>query len=57
MNPVKAWQEDGQAVWLDFLLLPAALYARFRLRRDHTFAEKFLFATRKGFGEHIEPKA
>jgi 6-phosphogluconate dehydrogenase len=38
-------------------VLSAALYTRFRSRRDHTFAEKVLSAMRKGFGEHIEPKA
>jgi 6-phosphogluconate dehydrogenase len=37
-------------------VLSAALYARFRSRRDHTFAEKILSAMRKGFGGHIEPK-
>lgn len=35
--------------------LTAALYARFRSRRDHTFAEKLLSAMRKGFGGHREP--
>ena len=38
-------------------VLSAALYARFRSRREHTFAEKILSAMRKGFGAHIEPKA
>src|SRR6266702_3203914 len=38
-------------------VLSAALYARFRSRREHTFAEKVLSAMRKGFGEHVEPKA
>jgi 6-phosphogluconate dehydrogenase len=38
-------------------VLTAALYARFRSRRDHTFAEKVLSAMRKGFGGHLEPKA
>jgi 6-phosphogluconate dehydrogenase (decarboxylating) len=28
----------------------------FRSRRDRTFAEKILFAMRKGFGAHVEPK-
>src|SRR5262249_42374259 len=37
-------------------VLSAALYARFRSRRDHTFAEKVLSAMRKGFGAHTEPK-
>ncbi len=36
--------------------LTAALYARFRSRQDHTFAEKVLSAMRKGFGGHAEPK-
>ena len=38
-------------------VLSAALYTRFRSRRDHTFAEKMLSAMRKGFGGHVEPKA
>jgi len=38
-------------------VLSAALYARFRSRRDHTFAEKVLSAMRRGFGGHVEPKA
>jgi len=38
-------------------VLSAALYARFRSRQDHTFAEKILSAMRKGFGGHQEPKA
>jgi len=37
-------------------VLSAALYARFRSRRDHTFAEKILSAMRAGFGGHVEPK-
>ena len=36
-------------------VLSAALYARFRSRQDHTFAEKMLSAMRKGFGGHVEP--
>jgi 6-phosphogluconate dehydrogenase len=36
-------------------VLSAALYARFRSRQDHTFAEKILSAMRKGFGGHQEP--
>jgi 6-phosphogluconate dehydrogenase len=36
-------------------VLTAALYARFRSRRDHTFAEKILSAMRAGFGGHREP--
>jgi len=38
-------------------VLSAALYARFRSRQTHTFAEKILSAMRKGFGGHQEPKA
>jgi 6-phosphogluconate dehydrogenase len=37
-------------------VLSAALFTRFRSRRDHTFAEKILSAMRKGFGAHVEPK-
>ena len=36
-------------------VLSAALYARFRSRQDHTFAEKILSAMRKQFGGHREP--
>ena len=36
-------------------VLSAALYTRFRSRRDHTFAEKILSAMRSGFGDHVEP--
>jgi 6-phosphogluconate dehydrogenase len=35
-------------------VLSSALYARFRSRQDHTFAEKLLSAMRFGFGGHIE---
>src|SRR6516225_7516525 len=38
-------------------VLTAALYARFRSRQDHTFAEKVLSAMRFKFGGHVEPKA
>jgi len=37
-------------------VLSAALFTRFRSRRDHTFAEKILSAMRRGFGAHVEPK-
>ena len=37
-------------------VLSAALYTRFRSRKQHTFAEKIISAMRKGFGGHIEPK-
>jgi 6-phosphogluconate dehydrogenase len=36
-------------------VLTSALFARFRSRQEHTFAEKVLSAMRKGFGGHIEP--
>jgi 6-phosphogluconate dehydrogenase len=38
-------------------VLTAALYARFRSRQSHTFAERMLSAMRKGFGGHVEPKS
>ena len=37
-------------------VLSAALYARFRSREEHSFAEKLLSAMRYGFGGHVEPK-
>ncbi len=37
-------------------VLSAALYARFRSRDDHGFADRLLSAMRKGFGGHIETK-
>ena len=37
-------------------VLTAALYTRFRSRRDHTFAEKLLSALRAQFGGHVEPR-
>jgi 6-phosphogluconate dehydrogenase len=36
-------------------VLSTALFARFRSRKEHTFAEKVLSAMRKGFGGHVEP--
>jgi 6-phosphogluconate dehydrogenase len=36
-------------------VITAALYARFRSRKEHTFAEKVLSAMRHGFGGHVEP--
>jgi 6-phosphogluconate dehydrogenase len=38
-------------------VLSAALYARFRSRQEHTFADKLLSAMRQKFGGHVEPKA
>ncbi len=37
-------------------VLSASLYARFRSRQEHTFAEKVLSAMRHGFGGHVEGK-
>jgi len=37
-------------------VLSAALYARFRSRQTHTYAEKIISAMRQGFGGHLEPK-
>src|ERR1700720_4220373 len=37
-------------------VLTAALFARFRSRKQHTFAEKILSAMRAGFGGHREPQ-
>jgi 6-phosphogluconate dehydrogenase len=42
-----------EAVSVD--VLAAALFTRFRSRREHPFAEKLLSAMRKGFGGHEEP--
>jgi len=38
-------------------ILSAALFARFRSRRDHTFAERVLSAMRFQFGGHVERPA
>ena len=38
-------------------VLAAALFARFRSRKDHTFADKLLSAMRNEFGGHVEPAA
>ncbi len=38
-------------------VLTAALYARFRSRQEHSFADKMLSAMRQKFGGHVEPKA
>ena len=38
-------------------VLTAALFARFRSRKEHTFAEKILSAMRDGFGGHKEPSS
>ncbi|MBL8861708.1 MAG: decarboxylating 6-phosphogluconate dehydrogenase [Planctomycetes bacterium] len=36
-------------------VLTAALFARFRSRQEHTYAEKVLSAMREKFGGHVEP--
>src|SRR5665213_3918803 len=36
--------------------MTAALFARFRSRKEHTFSEKILSAMRAGFGGHKEPQ-
>jgi 6-phosphogluconate dehydrogenase len=38
-------------------VLSAALFARFRSREEHTFADKVLSAMRQKFGGHVEPAA
>ena len=38
-------------------VLSAALFARFRSRQEHTFAEKILSAMRQKFGGHLEPRS
>jgi len=38
-------------------VLSASLYARFRSRQEHTFAEKILSAMRHKFGGHVERPA
>ena len=38
-------------------VLSASLYARFRSRQDHNFAEKVLSAMRQKFGGHVEQKS
>jgi 6-phosphogluconate dehydrogenase len=35
-------------------LITAALFTRFRTRREHTFGEKMPSTTRFGFGSHVE---
>ncbi len=38
-------------------VLSAALYARFRSRQEHSFADKLLSAMRQQFGGHVEPRS
>jgi 6-phosphogluconate dehydrogenase len=58
-------QDSGEGRWtinaaieeaVPAQVLTAALYARFRSREDHTFADKMLSAMRQKFGGHIELK-
>jgi 6-phosphogluconate dehydrogenase len=58
-------QDSGEGRWtiqaaieeaVPVEVLSAALYTRFRSRREHTFAEKILSAMRQKFGGHLEPK-
>jgi 6-phosphogluconate dehydrogenase len=59
-------QDSGEGRWALFAaieeavpaeVLSAALYARFRSRQDHTFAEKVISAMRHKFGGHVERPA
>jgi 6-phosphogluconate dehydrogenase len=56
-------QDSGEGRWtiqaaieeaISAEVLTAALFARFRSRREHTFAEKMLSAMRNKFGGHVE---
>jgi 6-phosphogluconate dehydrogenase len=56
-------QDSGEGRWaitaaleeaVPAAALSAALYTRFRSRRDHTFGEKVLSAMRNKFGGHVE---
>jgi 6-phosphogluconate dehydrogenase len=56
-------QDSGEGRWtveaaveeaVPATVITAALFARFRSRRDQTFSEKMLSAMRFGFGGHIE---
>src|SRR5271170_7490448 len=58
-------QDSGEGRWtiqaaideaVPVEVLSAALYARFRSRQDHTFADKMLSAMRQKFGGHVELK-
>jgi 6-phosphogluconate dehydrogenase len=56
-------QDSGEGRWtiqsaieeaISAEVLTAALFARFRSRQEHTFAEKMLSAMRYKFGGHVE---
>ena len=49
--------ENGVARAVPMPALAAALFARFRSREDHAFADKVLSAMRMGFGGHKEAPA
>jgi 6-phosphogluconate dehydrogenase len=62
-NYVGSVQDSGEGRWtiqtaieeaVPADVLSAALYARFRSRQEHTFAEKVLSAMRAKFGGHVE---
>lgn len=62
-GPVGSGHYSGEGRWIiqaalersvPVEVLSAALYTRFRSRRDHTFAEKILSAMRMKFGGHVE---
>ncbi len=65
LMPIRGFVEDsGEGRWtinaaideaVPAEVLTAALFARFRSRQEHTFAEKILSAMRAGFGGHREP--
>ena len=59
-------QDSGEGRWtieaaiaesVPVEVLASALFARFRSRQDHTFAEKVLSAMRYKFGGHVERPA
>lgn len=59
-------QDSGEGRWtittaieeaVPVNVLASALYARFRSRREHTFADKVLSAMRQKFGGHVERSA
>ena len=58
-------QDSGEGRWtiqaavekaVPVPVLAASLFARFRSRQDHTFADKLLSAMRDQFGGHAKPK-
>jgi 6-phosphogluconate dehydrogenase len=62
-NYTGAVQDSGEGRWTIMTaieeavpadVLSASLYARFRSRQEHTFADKLLSAMRNKFGGHVE---